>query len=304
MRVRVFGKVVILGVYVVFEGVLVFVGVVDRYVVADASIEATFEAPEARAALPEGPLPHVDVSSLRQDGRKLGLGSSAAVVVASLGAKTLCDHPELSDEMLAERICRPAVMAHRKAQGGGSGIDVVTSAFGGVQCCWLDDEEVKSRSHALPSGMHVSIFAAENSASTPHMLALVRDWAKSDPRNHRFLMDGLCEASKATAEASTIDEFVWALSRQRLFLVCIGNRSGAPIVPLLLRSIAEEALEDCVAVHPSGAGGGDIVLCMGQAENCEHWNAVMLESGFQRLDVQVGAPGVSRVPAFSSSENG
>lgn len=295
MKAQAPGKVVISGAYAVLEGAPALVSAVDRYVIADTSVEATFEAPEARAAIPSGPLPHVDVSSLRQGDRKLGLGSSAAIVVASLGAVMLEEQPDLSAEELAGRVWKPALAAHRTAQGGGSGIDVVTSALGGTRRCWLDGETLHSEAHLLPRGLEVHVFAARESASTPKMLALVRAWAERDPKHHRETMDALREASKKAAQASELGAFVRAMAEQRMHLTRMGNRSEAPIVPLLLRSIAEEALEDGVAVHPSGAGGGDIVLCMGEQDGCERWGAILEGSGFRRLDVRVGARGLHAV---------
>ncbi len=295
MRAQAPGKVVISGAYAVLEGAPALVTAVDRYVIADTGVEAAFEAPEARAAIPSGPLPHVDASGLRQGDRKLGLGSSAAIVVASLAAVMLEQQPDMPAAELANRVWPPALSAHRLAQGGGSGIDVVTSALGGTRQCWLSGGTLHSEAHRLPVGLDVQIFAARESASTPKMLGLVRAWAEREPQHHRDALEALCEASRRAARALEISTFVHALADQRMHLTRMGNRSGAPIVPLLLRSIAEEALEDGVAVHPSGAGGGDIVLCMGEAEGCERWGSVLEASGFLRLDVRVGAPGVHRV---------
>jgi phosphomevalonate kinase len=295
MRAQAPGKVVISGAYAVLEGAPALVTAVDRYVIADTSVEATFEAPEARAAIPSGPLPQVDVSSLWCGDRKLGLGSSAAIVVASLAAVMLEQQPDLCTGELASRVWQPARSAHRAAQGGGSGVDVVTSALGGTRRCWLDGETLHSEAHCLPAGLEVQVFAARESASTRKMLALVRAWAERDPLHHRDTTDALCEASKNAVQASDIGAFVRAMADQRMHLTRMGNRSGAPIVPLLLRSIAEEALEDGVAVHPSGAGGGDIVLCMGDPEGCHRWGAILEGSGFLRLGIRIGALGVHQI---------
>src|SRR6185437_2901148 len=83
------GKLVLSGAYAVLEGAPCLVAAVDRYAVADASRPATFVTDEVRCAVAAGALarpPWFDASALREsapDGtsRKLGLGSSAAILV-------------------------------------------------------------------------------------------------------------------------------------------------------------------------------------------------------------------------------
>ena len=60
-----------------------------------------------------------------QSGKKLGLGSSAAIIVALVAAIKNCDDPE-KIKLLTHK-------AHKQLQGGlGSGADVATSLFGGL----------------------------------------------------------------------------------------------------------------------------------------------------------------------------
>src|SRR5262245_49593809 len=138
MNARAPGKVVLSGAYAVLEGAPAIVAAVDRYVVADASRHASFVTREVQAAIDAGDLsfaPWFDASALRATddsghSRKLGLGSSAAILVAFLAAvlgASACEGAAL--EALSERAAR----AHRLAQAGGSGIDVTASAMGGVR---------------------------------------------------------------------------------------------------------------------------------------------------------------------------
>ena len=300
MRARAPGKLVLSGAYAVLEGAPALVTAVDRYVVADTTRAATFEAPEVRAAIPNGPLPHFDASALRKDDRKLGLGSSAAIVVASLAAVALVKEPELASSELASRVWHPALLAHRTAQGGGSGIDVVTSAFGATRRCWLESDGLHSEAHALPAGLHIDVYAAREASSTPKMLARVRAWSTRDAGGYRRTMEALSAASKATATASNLDSYLESIAEQLTHLAHLGDESGAPIVPASLRELAREARRDRVAVHPSGAGGGDIVLCMGLVEACERWKGRLEQEGLERLEVRVNALGVHRAPGGSN----
>ncbi len=292
MRVKAPGKVVLSGAYAVLEGAPSLVTAVNRYVIADTERLAVFEPPEARAAIPTGPLPFVDVTQTRMGGRKLGIGSSAAVVVASLAARVCKEHPHLETKEIAEQVWKPAVLAHRKAQGGGSGIDVVTSAWGGTLRCVVHNELPHAIDHALPSGLAIRLFAAPNSASTPQLLAQVQAWAARHPAAYRQLMTKLCHASEQTATASQTLTFVHSIAKQSKWLAQLGDESGAPIVPSSLRDLGKEALQQNVAIHPSGAGGGDIVLCVGSATDCNPWARALEAEGYLHLPVSVGAQGV------------
>lgn len=292
MKARAPGKVVLSGAYAVLEGAPALVTAVDRYVLADSSLAATFQSAEARAAIPHGSLPRVDVSALWKDGRKLGLGSSAAIVVASLAAVTLERDPGLSADDLARQLWEPAVLAHRIAQGGGSGIDVVTSAFGGIRRCWLDGPHLQHQPHELPADLSVVLYAARKPASTPKMITLVRSWKQKAPDEYQRLMDSLIGASRQTASASTPRTFVQSMARQLTQLARIGDAAEAPIVPPPIRELASRAIADGVAIHPSGAGGGDIVLCMGDPSSCRRWQPALEEAGLQLLSACIGAPGV------------
>lgn len=296
MRARAPGKVVLSGAYAVLEGAPALVTAVDRYVVADSAVAAAFEAPEARAAIPSGPLPHIDVSETRLGGRKLGVGSSAAIVVASLAAKLWEREPGLVDREVAESIWQPAVLAHRAAQGGGSGIDVVTSAFGGTRNCKLDQGLPTSEAHALPVGLCIELYAARDSASTPEMLASVRAFAASRPQRYGEIMNALCVASTRAAATGVLDEFIEAVGEQSRCLAELGAESGAPIVPAPIAALSQRAQWCGVAVHPSGAGGGDIVLCMGREEGCLRWRCELESLGFEHLGIAVNARGVHRSP--------
>src|SRR5262245_13182412 len=121
------GKLVLSGAYSVLEGAPAIVTAVDRYVHCDSRVPAALVTPEVRAALHAGAAPSFDASELRAGDRKLGLGSSAAILVASLAA---ADEREFASERaLRESIWEPALTAHRSAQGGGSGIDVAASTW-------------------------------------------------------------------------------------------------------------------------------------------------------------------------------
>ena len=152
MKARAPGKLVLSGAYAVLEGATAIVAAVDRHALADGGRPADFVTAEVGQAVARGHLaaaPWFDASALREplaDGgsRKLGLGSSAAILVASLA--TQC-----REEPLGQAIFGPALRCHRAAQAGGSGIDVAAACFGGVLACtMMPDESLQVAPIELP----------------------------------------------------------------------------------------------------------------------------------------------------------
>ena len=76
MIARAPGKIVLSGAYSVLEGAPSIVAAVDRFVIADASREATFETEEDQSSMQLGPHPyHIELKiSLGKDFLELELG--------------------------------------------------------------------------------------------------------------------------------------------------------------------------------------------------------------------------------------
>ncbi len=258
------GKIVLSGAYVVLEGAPAIVASVGRWVVADASRPAERVTEEVRVAIERGELSRAcafDASDLRTDGgaRKLGLGSSAAILVATMAA---VDGPPRN---LAEchALLRRARAAHRAAQGGGSGVDVAASVLGGVLLCTLRGDGLDAAAHALPGGTSITILASATAASTPAMLALVAAHATRDPAAHRELSGRAAEGARAAVAASDVASLVEALRAQRDALGELGERAGAPIVTADLAALGGEAASRGFFLGPAGAGGGDVAILVG-----------------------------------------
>jgi mevalonate kinase len=112
---------------------------------------------------------------------KLGLGSSAAIVVALTGA--LLRHAGAAGVDQAEQLAI-ACEAHRRLQGGaGSGTDVATSLYGGVVGVEFQASGGVPRVTPLawPQDLHCLAIWTGRSASTPAMLARLRGWQQAQP---------------------------------------------------------------------------------------------------------------------------
>jgi phosphomevalonate kinase len=326
MIARAPGKLVLSGAYAVLEGAPALVTAVDRYVVADARRDPARVVPEVAEALRRraedarsgsgrgASAPWFDASALRDDkhDRKLGLGSSSAILVASLAALELADHHPLDDQELAARVFLPALGAHRAAQGGGSGIDVAASTFGGTllfqretpepragsgsakEAAWMEIEP-KISPFELPNPLFIEVWASARPVPTADMLAKVAAFREARPSTHRTVMRQLTTAAEMARRAAHGAAFVEACRAQLEGLTELGALAGAPIVTPDVQML-DASLRGAHAVAlPSGAGGGDIVLLVSAAPLAEKVARLAREIGLAPLPVALGARGVHQV---------
>ena len=290
------GKVVVSGAYAVLEGAPAIVTAVDRYVTADSSRPAEIETPEVVAALGDRAPPWFDATPLRAEGRKLGLGSSAAILVASLAALALDDAPApLSADDLRDAVLRPAILAHAAAQGGGSGIDVATSAYGGTIAAERRDDDLRVTPIRLPRDVHLEVWAAGQPASTPTLVAQVGELRDHQRATYDSLLSTLGRAARRAAEAATANraaDFLDALAAQARGLDALGIAADAPIVTPAVRELFETGRREGVVVMPSGAGGGDIAIFAAAHPPSTTLEGLAIERGLSRLRLRLEARGV------------
>jgi phosphomevalonate kinase len=293
-RARAPGKVVLSGAYSVLHGAPAIVSAVSRYVIADTARAAELVTPEVQAALATGQrAPWFDASDLREDGRKLGLGSSAAILVASLYALQREATPGHSEIQFKGLILGRALAAHREAQGGGSGVDVAASTLGGTLCYRMGGP---TRSLMLPSAVNVEVWTCPVSASTRDLLAAVAELSRVSPLVHEQLMGEQARASERAvdrAEAEDAVGFIAALRAQARALAELGRAAGVPIVTVDLAAATPQAEQEGGVLLPAGAGGGDIALFVGRAPSTPALRASLENREHRRLAVELSAAGVS-----------
>jgi phosphomevalonate kinase len=296
MKARAPGKVVLSGAYSVLDGAPAIVSAVDRYVVADSGRAAEFVSPEVEAALGRGVAPHADASALRAEDRKLGLGSSAAILVASLAA--CAGDAELTPATLRS-LELTARTAHQRAQGGGSGIDVAASVWGGTLLCQrAADGGLEVEAVELPPALSIEVWSSGAAASTAALLASVRRLAAEHPRTHAPILAALrsgAEQARAAIRAASPQAFIAALAAQAEGLRELGAAAGEPIVTPELERLGPSAKAEQAALLPSGAGGGDISLWVALAPSSDPFRRLATSLGQRLLPLRLHAPGVHRV---------
>lgn len=294
MIARAPGKVVVSGAYAVLEGAPAVVAAVDRYVTADTSRPPNFTTPEVRAAIGENPAPWFDADPLRAGDKKLGLGSSAAILVASLAA-IAADGGVTDDAALCKAVFEPALVAHRTAQGGGSGVDVAASAFGGAVIAVASGGKLAVRQTTIPTGLRIDVLFAGKPASTPELVGRVKALKAASPADYAALLSDLdvaARAAEAAFESGSESGIIQALRAQLRGLAALGARAGAPIVTPEVALLAEHAERDGAVVLPAGAGGGDVALFIGRNDPSPAMLRAIDEARHERLDLRLGARGV------------
>ncbi len=305
MKARAPGKLVVSGAYAVLRGAPALVTAVDRYVVADDGESSQFETPEVDAALKlmgqSGPHPAFYADALREDDRKLGLGSSAAICAASVALIKQKDLPPdqlPTDQELANAIYDLTLQAHRTAQGGGSGIDVAAACFGGTLGARLNHGDGSSQLELtpveLPSGIVIETWASPQAAKTSEFVKRVFNLEVHNARDFARLMQAQHDASEdalLAAQNGTVRQFVSALRHQFEALSALGRAAQVPIVLDDIERLAEQ-LETEQCLIPSGAGGGDVTLYVSDRPSSDTFREKARAMRLKLVPLGLGARGV------------
>jgi phosphomevalonate kinase len=300
MIARAPGKIVLSGAYAVLEGAPALVAAVDRYVTADGSQPATLITAEVQAAIDAGSIdraPAFDAMPLRAPlaeggSRKLGLGSSAAILVASIAA--VAGDPALDSRALAASVFPAAFAAHRRAQPRGSGIDVAASAHGGViRARIAPGGALHVEPHTLPQGTLIEVYACPVSASTDDLVGRVKAFAAAEPARYERIIGVASAHAREAANADALATLLTALELQFDALADLGAAAGAGIVTPEVALLRRFASTEGAVFGPSGAGGGDIAIYLARKPSSLAFREQARLAGFELLALRVGAPGVS-----------
>jgi phosphomevalonate kinase len=304
------GKIFLVGEYAVLEGGVAVLAAVSRYAVAqyvpgtepqsavvDQAVQRSLTAiGEASAALPPGSV-MVDTDAFCQGKFKIGLGSSAATAVATVGA--MFEAAGLSIEGMQHEIFSTAEAAHRAAQGGvGSGADVAAAVYGGfITFVRPAEGSPIIEPIVVPAGLHLVVFWTGDSADTRELVESVRAYARMAPSSYRMLIGAL----RTTAErfvkelgAGHATGAVVAAGRYGRQLAELGKAAGVKIVSEAFERAAALARELGGDAKPSGAGGGDVGVALFATPEAAALFARACQPALSVLDVSLARAGVHR----------
>ena len=231
---------------------------------------------------PDPALVEVDSGALTEGGRKLGLGSSAAVAVAV--TRVLLGGP--GGGVPLDTVFRTALRAHRAAQGGrGSGYDVAVSTYGGTGL--FHGEE--PRFEPLPAApADLFLVLGGRPLATPPAVSRYLAWARERPidcRRHRRVSDAIVRHALRTGG------WAEALRAGRRVTQWLGEHIGVPVEPDELRRRLEHVAAAGHAGKPAGAGG-ELAICVaapGHAVPDRPWVRPLTVSAAGVGDVGIGA---------------
>ena len=295
------GKLFLIGEYAVLHGGTAVVTAVDRRAVARFVPGANPSTPliaEAVKAVAEHAgtsidgAPEVDSTALSQGDQKLGLGSSAAAVVAAIGA--LWDALGRSPEPAV--LWPLALAAHRKAQGGrGSGGDVAAALFGGV-IAYAEHPPIRHLPDEVPA--ELVVFRAGDPAATVQFLKAVERLQERDPEQHGAHVARIAAAAARFVEMYAAGDragLIETVTAAHDALNALGNAADIPIVTPALQTAAALARGCGGAAKGSGAGGGDVgVGFFPDRQAADGFRARASKLGLEILSITTGARGLSR----------
>jgi len=298
VRVIAPGKLLLAGAYAVLEGAPALVVGVDRHAVADGARRASRPTPEVLAAMSAEDAPEVDASALREDGQKLGLGSSAAMLVASLGVLAARRGEDLAARDVRDTLFDAARRAHAAVQDGGSGADVAASVHGGALSYTLSPKGARVVPVQLPADVVIEVFWCGSPALTTGMRARVEALRERNAAVHAARLLAIADASVAAIIAAGADDaraFVAALGQGADALVALGRDADSPIVPPAQLDLVRLAAADGGAFLPSGAGGGDVFVHVAPRPAPPRLRAAAEAAGMRHVPIHVDRGGVRLV---------
>jgi phosphomevalonate kinase len=298
------GKLMIAGEYAVLEGVEAVVAAVGRRAYAtlgpgtQTALPPEVAATRAVAERLLGPLPHalsVDVEELRQAGKKLGLGSSAAAAAATAGLCFAAHGRDSGEASVREQVLQVALEGHRAVAPEGSGADVAASVLGGFVRFRKLGLGVETHALRWPAGLSLVVVWTGKPVRTSDMLAAVRALATRDPSGYHAQMKALAEQAEQLVSAlleSDIPAIGECFHAYGTAMGDLGARAGVGIIEETTEQIRELALQCGGHAKPSGAGGGDVVLAVFSSQSdVGRFQTRCAASRFEVLSLELGAAG-------------
>jgi phosphomevalonate kinase len=240
-------------------------------------------------------------SDLDPGATKTGLGGSAAVTAATVSAVQRIACPAESPMESTRTRVATALYAHRLAQGGGSGADVVASSAGGpvgAAAARARIAELRWAQLELPATLALDVVATGRSCATGPRVARYRAaFAGPQGRVLRAWAGGMRAATEIFRDGCRTHDAATVLRATRLagrLLSRLGAIAGLRVyTPELRRACVLAAAQPGCAGKPSGAGGGDCAIAIVTREQRPALRGRWSESGLFPLDVDLEPRGAA-----------
>jgi phosphomevalonate kinase len=306
------GKLLVAGEYAVLDGASALLVAIDRRVVARTrggprgssplfvaladELGRRFGASDPRAARALDV--EVDSSPLFHGPHKLGLGSSAATVVAAtalaLGSATS------RDELLAIATAAHAAAQSRRGAAG-SGADIAACVYGGT-IEFARDVGVARRT--WPSSVRLVTFFTGEPADTATLVGRVAEARAARSADVDAALAAVASAARAVCQACATHAselagraLLGALALAANATDQLAAATGVPLVPPCVRTVRARLAPLGGTAKTTGAGGGDVAIAaLPSAEDATHIARWIIESGGTPLELAVDEAGVDLRP--------
>ncbi len=218
------------------------------------------------------------------NGHKLGLGSSAALCVATYVA--LCE--------VFQHTASPAeaIAIHRQFQGGrGSGLDVAASWQGGV----IRYTDGQLQPWPWPPDLYWSVVWTGVSASTVRSVVNFEHWRRHSAQGREpQTLQALKELSTTLfASSGHASQLLTSLRAYCAALADLDRAAELQIFTPQHLQLAKLAARSGLVYKPCGGGGGDVgIACSEDPQRLAEFNAAARAEHFHPLDLEIATHGV------------
>jgi phosphomevalonate kinase len=235
-------------------------------------------------ALPDHLDVAIDSRAGFDDGRKLGVGTSAAVCTSLTAALLRWCNSDLPLFPIAQR-------AHQQSQGGrGSGVDVAAACSGGF--IRYDRDPPRTMGVEFPAGVAFATIWTGVGAATRDYLQRFDAWcAGTQPATLCTLIDAANDVADAVPDAA---QFVRQLRAFAEALQHLDHAAQLGIFSNAHRTLAALGTMHGVVYKPSGAGGGDFGMAFAlDARAIESFAEAARAAGFEPLPLELDLHGIT-----------
>ncbi|MBH1988440.1 MAG: hypothetical protein I8H75_00525 [Myxococcaceae bacterium] len=277
------GKLVLAGEYGVLEGQPGLAMAVNRRVfLVPSRIPSPSQLWDCVSRHSQDPLFQLDSRALYEGKLKLGLGSSAAAAVCMAAYAD------------SQNVYEVALKAHRKFSGGfGSGIDIAASFTGGFI---RFERGVVTSLNPNQNAQYLTCVFSKKTQRTSDFLKSFLDFKNRSTKRYDALVETLGQNSDAWQDWWT-GALEWSdvsnlMMENIQALRQLETGAGIPILGHAFDAIECIAGQHGAYVKPSGAGGGDTLLCFALPEKQEVLHRDLLKAGYGVLNLGYFEPGV------------
>jgi phosphomevalonate kinase len=228
----------------------------------------------------------IDTRAFLHGEHKLGLGRSAATIVAATAAWLAA-----RGERTRGAVRAAALEANLRFQNGyGSGGDIAAAVGGGVVEVRRADGALRVAPSRLPHGLHLVVAWSGVGA---HTVPLIAKFVKAGTCTSLSELGTVAEAAVDAATRDDAEDFCIAVARAGKLLQVVGRDLDLPIVTPALARLVDVAARLGIAAKPSGAGAGDCAVAFARSPaEAETLRAAWRDAGFPPLTLDIEYEGV------------